>query len=127
MPEAHGENILKRIAPAAARSMQEAIEATGGQEVFFAGHLDDEGRIREIRVCSRGNEGAVPALFESLDIRDVVIHNHPSGELGPSDADLELAAMYSAHGHGVYIIDNEVQRVYVVVEPFLPDDTDTPK
>jgi len=28
--------------------------------------------------------------------------------------------MYGAHGHGMFIIDNEASRAYVVVEPFLP-------
>ena len=116
-----GENVLKRIAPAAALRMQEAIAETGGREVFFAGVLDGKGRVASVRVCARGHEEAVPALFEGLGIRDVVIHNHPTGELIPSDPDLELAGMYSAHGHGMLIVDNEVTRVYVVVEPFLPD------
>ncbi len=114
--------ILERFAPEAARRMQVAIAETGGNEVFFAGTLDATGKVTEVRVCARGNEEAVPALFSTLNIRDVVIHNHPSGELTPSRADLALASMYSAHGHGVYIVDNEVLDVYVVVEPFLPKD-----
>ncbi len=124
MTSALGENVLTRITPAAALRMQEAIEETGGREVFFAGSLDAQGRVAEVRVCARGHESAVPALFESLDVRDVVIHNHPSGELAPSEADVQLAAMYSTHGHGVFIVDNEVTRVYVVVEPFLPKQAD---
>jgi ATP-dependent DNA helicase DinG len=120
MTKTLGENVLTRVTPVAARHMQEAIEETGGREVFFAGALDGQGRVAEVRVCARGHETAVPALFESLDVRDVVIHNHPSGELSPSEADVQLAAMYSAHGHGVFIVDNDVTRVYVVVEPFLP-------
>lgn len=115
-----GENILKRAAPGAVLHMQEAIAEAGGREVFFAGSLDAAGRVAQVRVCARGNDSAVPALFEVLDVREVVIHNHPTGELSPSEADLELASMFSAHGHGMYIIDNEAQRVYVVIEPFLP-------
>ena len=120
MNDALGENALTRFTPAAALKIQEAIAETGGREVFLAGGLDGQGRVHEVRVCARGHESAVPALFESLDVRDVVIHNHPSGNIAPSEADVQLAAMYSAHGHGVYIVDNDVTRVYVVVEPFLP-------
>lgn len=116
-----GENILQRFVPHAALLMQEAIAETGGREVFFAGSLDAQGRVAEVRVCARGHASAVPALFEGLKIRDVVIHNHPSGDLSPSEADLELASVYVAQGHGVYIVDNDVTRVYVVVEPFLPE------
>jgi ATP-dependent DNA helicase DinG len=114
-----GENILKRFGPASTLQMQEAIEEAGGREVFFAGVLNAAGRVETVRVCARGTDVAVTALFEGLQAREVVIHNHPSGLLEPSDADMELASMYSAHGHGVYIVDNEATRVYVVVEPFV--------
>lgn len=120
MLEVLGEPVIKRILPHAARQMQEAIEETGGREVFFSGTIDGVGRVNTVRVCARGNAGATPAVIEGLGLRDVVLHNHPSGDLGPSEADLDLASVYATHGHGVYIVDNEVQRVYVVVEPFLP-------
>ena len=116
--------MLRRVTPEAARALRGAIEDADGNEVFFAGALDDAGRVCAVRVCARGNEGAVPALFEGLGVRDVVIHNHPGGGLSPSQADLNLASIYSTHGHGVFIIDNEATRVYVVVEPFLPDKTE---
>jgi ATP-dependent DNA helicase DinG len=118
-----GEDILDRFAPEAAARMEEAIAEAGGREVFFAGDLDSEGIVVEVRVCARGSDRAVPALFDQLRTREVVIHNHPSGNLEPSKADFELAAVYSANGHGVYIIDNAAERVYVVVEPFLQSDT----
>lgn len=114
-----GENILKRFGPVAAREMHEAVLAAGGNEVFFAGSLDAQGRVEAVRVLARGHRSAVLAVTEGLALREVVIHNHPSGELTPSEADLQLAGIYSANGHGVYIVDNEATRVYVVVEPFL--------
>jgi len=114
-----GENILKRFGPVAAREMHEAIIAAGGNEVFFAGSLDAQGRVEAVRVLARGHRSAVLAVTEGLALREVVIHNHPSGELTPSEADLQLAGICSANGHGVYIVDNEATRVYVVVEPFL--------
>ncbi len=120
LSELLGEDISERVAPAAVRQLREAIRETGGREVFFAGTLDGAGRVAKVRVCARGNENMVPALFEVLDVREVVIHNHPSGGLEPSEADIELASMFSAHGHGMYIIDNAAERVYVVIEPFLP-------
>ena len=116
-----GENSLKRIAPIAVRAMQEAIEEAGGREVFFVGIPDTTGRVGEVRVSARGHATAVPALFQGLKAREIVLHNHPSGDLEPSEADLDLASIYSAHGHGVFIVDNAVTRVYVVIEPFLPD------
>lgn len=105
--------------------MREAIEEAGGNEVFFAGSLDGSGRVQSIRTVARGNQGAVPAFLEAVGTRDVVIHNHPSGNLSPSEADLSLSSIFGHHGHGVYIIDNEASRVYCVVEPFLQRDLKT--
>lgn len=120
MNDSMGETILKRLTPEAARQMRLAIADAEGREVFCAGALDASGRVSSVRVCARGHKAAVPALFEGLDLREVVLHNHPSGDLEPSDADLEVASVYSTRGHGVYIVDNTVSRVYVVVEPFIP-------
>lgn len=115
-----GEPILNRMTREAADALSGHIRDAGGNEVFCAGTLDGAGMLVSVRILARGHAQAVPALFTMLEIREVVLHNHPSGNLEPSDADLDLASMYSAHGHGVYIIDNEATRVYVVVEPFLP-------
>jgi ATP-dependent DNA helicase DinG len=122
MTEQAKQTIHDRITPDAARFIQESIAEAKGQEVFFAGSMDQKGRVCKPRVLARGNSTAVPALFEQLDIRDVVIHNHPSGDLTPSEPDLGLASLYGNQGHGMFIVDNEVLSVYVVVEPFLPKD-----
>lgn len=117
---AHGEPILNRMTRETADALQEHIKNAGGNEVFCAGLPDETGMLTSVRVLARGHAEAVPALFAALALREVVLHNHPSGNLEPSDADLELASIYSAHGHGVYIVNNETTAVYVVVEPFLP-------
>lgn len=120
MSKTTGQPATKRFTPEAAESLREAIQEAGGREVFCAGTLNRESGIVEcIRVCARGHQSAVPAIFEGIQPRDVVIHNHPSGDIGPSEPDLELAVVYSNNGHGVYIVDNPVENVYVVVEPFL--------
>lgn len=113
-----GQESSTRFTSAAQDAIRLAIAEAGGREVFFAGSLSPEGMVTDVRVCARGHEGAVPAVFDGLQLRDVVIHNHPSGNVAPSDADLDLAVVYSHNGHGVYIVDNDVERVYVVIEPF---------
>lgn len=114
-----GENCPDRIRPAATLTMREAILEAGGREVFFAGAIDAKGVVESVRVVARGTEGAVPAFLHGLEKGEVVIHNHPSGHVAPSEADLQLASIFGFHGHGVYIVDNDVERVYVVVEPFV--------
>jgi ATP-dependent DNA helicase DinG len=121
MQELMGQDAADRITPEAADAIRCAIREAGGREVFFAGQLDGHGMIGTARVCARGHHEAVPARFNGLGTRDVVVHNHPSGDLEPSEADLALAVAYERHGHGVYIVDNDVSRVYVVIEPFVQD------
>jgi ATP-dependent DNA helicase DinG len=122
MAKTIGQNAEQRIAGDAARAMVAAIEEVGGREVFFAGTLNAEGVVIRARVWARGTEGAVPAVMEGLKKGEVVIHNHPGGNIAPSDADLQLASIFGFNGHGVYIVDNAVTRVYAVVEPFLDHD-----
>ncbi len=44
------------------------------------------------------------------------LHNHPSGNLEPSEADLAVAARLHDGGVGFGIIDNTAEQLYVVVE-----------
>lgn len=119
MPENIGQNALARIVPAAADKMRSEIKDAGGREVFFAGSLSAQGLVEKVRVCARGNEDSVPALLENLAPREVIIHNHPTGDIGPSEPDLDIASICGHNGHGMFIVDNAVTRVYVVIEPFL--------
>lgn len=112
-----GEDAAGRFREDAAQAMVDAIREVGGREVFFAGSLDAEGLVAKVRVWARGTEGAVPAVHHGLKKGEVVIHNHPSGNVTPSDPDIQLASIFGFNGHGVYIVDNSVSRVYVVVEP----------
>ena len=47
---------------------------------------------------------------------DVVVHNHPSGDTGPSTADLHVATGLGNQGIGFYITDNSLDSIYVVAE-----------
>ena len=106
-----------RFRKEAAAALREAIEEAGGNEVFAACRLDDGGLIGEVLVAARGNKGAVPALEPYIERGDVIVHNHPSGQLRPSDADVQVAAEAGSRGVGSYIVDNGVSRVYVIAEP----------
>jgi len=79
-------------------------------------------RVVQIEVLARGSEAAVPAILQTCGYGDVVIHNHPSGELRPSGADLEIASQLGAIGVAFYIVDNAVGNLYRVVEVFAARD-----
>lgn len=51
---------------------------------------------------------------------EILLHNHPSGILDPSAADLALAARVYEAGLGTGIVDNQASSLYVVVEPPVP-------
>ncbi|WP_404827059.1 helicase C-terminal domain-containing protein [Desulfuromonas versatilis] len=104
--------------PEALQMMRHAIAEAGGNEVFFLGRTDAELRICELEVLARGNRQAVPAILQACSFGDVVVHNHPSGGLQPSGADIEIASHLGSLGVGFYIVDNPVENVYRVVEAF---------
>ena len=98
--------------------LRSTIQEAQGNEVFFLGTTDDKGLLREVDALARGNDSAVPALLQVASQGDVILHNHPSGRLVPSEADLEAASHYGNLGVGFYIVNNSVDQVYVVVEAF---------
>ena len=109
------EDAGERFAEEAQRAMAQAIRDAGGNEIFAVGTVAN-GEVCEIRVLARGGRSAVPALVKIPKSGEVVIHNHPSGLLQPSDADLEIASTLGNDGVGFYIVDSQVTQVYVVVE-----------
>lgn len=104
--------------------LREAISQVGGNEVYFLARLRwDEDQtvatVTEVEVFSRGNSVSAPAIIAGAEDWDLAIHNHPGGDLQPSDADLAVAAELGNREVGFAIIDNEASRNYLVVKPFL--------
>jgi ATP-dependent DNA helicase DinG len=97
--------------------LREAIREAGGIEVFAIGDVDFMRKVSRLEIHCRGTRDAVPALMERPRAGQVVIHNHPSGVVEASPADLGLAAQYGDNGIGVVIVDNDVTRDLWVVEP----------
>jgi ATP-dependent DNA helicase DinG len=110
----------ERFTGAAAAALRAAIEDAGGNEVVALGTVGDDGLVADVRILARGHRHATPAILQVPRPGEVVIHNHPSGVLQPSDADLAIASQLGNGGVGTYIVDNAVRRVYVVVEPHRP-------
>jgi ATP-dependent DNA helicase DinG len=104
--------------PEAREELRNKIDEAAGQEVYFIGRLTSEqSLIDEVEVVARGNKTAVPAPAVKLRPGEVAIHNHPGGNLTPSQPDLNLAAKFGARNIGFIIIDNQADNLYVVVEP----------
>ena len=105
-----------RVTPSAATAIRLAIQLAGGREVCFVCTVDAEGIVQSARVVARGDVRSVLALPGFANRGELLLHNHPSGWLEPSSADLEVAARLHDDGIGFAIIDNMASRLYVVVE-----------
>ncbi|MDX1973158.1 MAG: helicase C-terminal domain-containing protein [Candidatus Sumerlaeia bacterium] len=93
------------------------IEEAGGTEVFFVGRRDTAGLITEIEALAYGNQSAVAAITGRVRSGEVILHNHPSGYIMPSDPDLVISQQMSELGVGSYICDNPCSRIRIVVRP----------
>jgi ATP-dependent DNA helicase DinG len=107
----------ERFTPEAAERLRGEIAENSGGEVFAACRIGEDGRVAEVLVVARGTKSSVPALAAYLERGDVIVHNHPSGTLRPSEADVGVSAEAGSAGVGSYIVNNAVDRMHVVAEP----------
>lgn len=110
--------MLADFSPDCLDQMRYAITQARGREVFFLGQTDAQLRVVQVEVLARGSKKAVPAILNTCSHGDVVIHNHPSGNLEPSSADIDVASTLGDLGVGFFIVNNKVNDLYRVVEPF---------
>ena len=109
-----------RLSPDAAALIRAEIDKAGGREVCFLAAVTEAGVVESPRAVARGNQAAVVAAARDAEEGGLIIHNHPSGTLDPSDADLSVAARLYEEGLGSAIVDNGAERLYVVIEPPAP-------
>jgi ATP-dependent DNA helicase DinG len=105
-----------RLAPTAAAAIRTAIRWAGGREVCFACAVDSAGVVQTARVVARGDVKSVLALPGFGNRGEMLVHNHPSGDLEPSDADMHVASRIHDDGIGFGIVNNTATELYVVVE-----------
>lgn len=118
--------IAEFISAKAMEHMRLEISESGGNEVFFRGIPNGEGIVFEVEVIARGNSSSVAALLNMMRKNEVIIHNHPSGVLIPSDEDVSISSMYGEVGGASYIVNNAVDDIYVIVplKEFIKIDID---
>ncbi len=111
-------SVSEYILPEAREALRREIGSSSGNEVFFRGELNAQRQVVRVKPYARGNDEAVPVFARVLKPGDVVIHNHPGGDLTPSDADIDMSSYFGQMSVGSYIVDNSVESIYVIVEPF---------
>lgn len=112
-------NASERLSEPTVKTLRRAIAEAGGNEVFACGFINEAGIVVSVDIQARGNEDSV-YITKAASSASVLIHNHPSGVLYPSDADMVIAGRAAENCSGFYIIDNEVTKLNAVVEPLLP-------
>ncbi len=109
-----------RISADAVAKMRDSIAEAAGDEVVFRCRIDDDLIITDAEVVARGTQDVAPAPVELLQRGQVIVHNHPTGMLRPSRADVHSAAALGDAGVGSYIVNNDVTELVVVCEPLEP-------
>jgi len=109
-----------RLDPDAAVYIRREIRRAHGREVCFLVEVGDDRSLVNPRAVARGNHQAVLAVAKDAPAGSVMIHNHPTGVLEPSPADLAVAARIFEDGLGSALVDNDARELYVLVEPPEP-------
>ena len=108
------------LSPETALYVRSEIARAGGREVCFLASVDEGRIVHDPRAVARGNFDAVLVAARDAPEGGVMLHNHPTGVLDPSEADMRVAAHLYESGLGTAIVDNEAESLYVVVEPPKP-------
>ncbi len=117
------ENIEDYLTPSVIAEIIEQIHQADGNEVVFVGNTNQEKIVNEVHVMCRGSQFSVPIVQEAAERSDVVIHNHPSGLIHPSENDIHNAHRLAQFGVASYIVNNEATEIYVIIEPFGKEGT----
>ncbi|MFW6023026.1 MAG: helicase C-terminal domain-containing protein [Halanaerobiaceae bacterium] len=103
-------------------NIRKDIAKCSSQEIFLVANINQEnGKVDDYNLLARGNNNMVPAIINDLKPGTIIVHNHPSGDLRPSAADIRVASRTGNNGIGFAIINNNVDNIYVVVEPKIPE------
>ena len=113
-----------RLTDGARETIARAIAEAGGREVAFVADVAPDGTVTAAEVVARGTAEMVLALPGAAGRGQMALHNHPSGVLEPSGADLDVAVRLHDAGVGFGIVNNDATALYVVVEVPKPRETE---
>ncbi|MFO7736535.1 MAG: helicase C-terminal domain-containing protein [bacterium] len=113
--------------PEAIEIIKYHIRNNEGNEVLFVGSVNDDGVVCDVRAVAMGHETAVVNVSSVARPGDICIHNHPSGNIKPSNPDLALASQGAEYGVGSYIVDNDVTKILPVVKWIPSEETGVEK
>ena len=96
---------------------REIAEHENGEIFAVLERAEGETLFGSVTVVCRGTTTEVPALLSRTQPGHMTVHNHPSGVLRPSTQDMRMATLFGEEGVGSMIVNNDVSRCVVIVEP----------
>ncbi len=109
------------ILPAAADLIRSFVIKNDFHEILALGRVNSDGLVYDAELIAMGNDYSVPAVLKAAQPGMILIHNHPGGDIRPSNADLSVAAVAADNRVGSYIVNNDVTRVFPVVKWLPPE------
>ncbi|MDE7390964.1 MAG: JAB domain-containing protein [Treponemataceae bacterium] len=99
-------DVRNRFSDAVREAIRRQIIEADGNEVFFSGAINEAGVVVSVTAAARGDAHSVPVNYAEARKGSVLIHNHPSGNLHPSEADLRIASACAENAQGFFIVNN---------------------
>jgi len=96
---------------------REIADHENGEIFAVLERAEGETLFDSVTVVCRGTTTEVPALLSRTKPGNMTVHNHPSGVLRPSTQDMRMATLFGEEGVGSMIVNNDVSRCVVIVEP----------
>jgi len=117
MPKKRRDIVLKNLINAhSIKKMRRLISENKKREHLFRlrKHGKKFGKVERI---SNGEESSVVLPFGNIFPGDFLIHNHPSGNIGPSKLDIYFYSRLAFYEIGGAIVNNDVTEISVVAFP----------
>lgn len=103
------------LLPEVVSLLRHFIDSNNGNEILAVGAVNQDGFVYDAVLFGMGDSEKVPAVLAAAKPGNVLIHNHPGGDIRPSDADLSVASRAAEKGIGSYIVDNLVTKIFPIV------------
>lgn len=98
--------------------LKESLIKSSGNEIFWGCNLDKKGNlIDKVDPIFYGSEESVLFDINISTKYDLVLHNHPSEILEPSENDQKIAYQCMRLSIGFAIIDNSLLQCYFIIPP----------
>ena len=78
------------------------ISQNDGSEIVLVGKVNESGQVYELKRAAMGNSSSVAAVINAASPGEVLIHNHPNGDVRPSHADIEVGVRRWKKGRLIY-------------------------